>query len=111
MVTIAGFLMLILGVSVQFWSFPWGSYAVGFETALPRIGGIIQALASLLFTIGLIVLSPVLVRAKIFPIWAAAVLMIAGVTTFYLTPVSWIPGIAWLVLGALLWRKQDDSST
>ena len=109
-VTIVGLVLLILGVAVEFWSFPWGSYGVGFETGLPQVGGVIQARASLLITIGLIMFTIALVRARIMPVWAAPVLMVGGVTTFYLTPVSWIPGIAWLLLGAVLWRQRDTGS-
>ena len=100
--TVVGLSFLILGAAAEFWAFPWGSYAVGFEAPQPRVGGVIQALTSLVFTLGLILFSVDLVRAKVLPIWAAPVVVLGGLTTFYLTPVSWFPGLAWLLLGSVL---------
>jgi hypothetical protein len=106
-VTFAGLAFLMLGVALEFWSFPWGSYAVGFDAAAPQLGGLIQALASLVLTLGLIVFTVDRVRAKVMPLWAAPVLIGGGLSTFYLTPVSWLPGMAWLLLGGLLWLQTD----
>ena len=50
-------------------------------------------------------LSVDLVRAKVIPIWVALVLIFGGLTTVYLSPVLWMPGVAWLVLGMVLWPK------
>jgi hypothetical protein len=97
-----------LSIAVEFWPFPWGSYAVSFEdAALPRIGGIIQALSSLVFSFGFIVLNVDLVRGRVMPVWAAPVLILGGLTTFFLTPVSWLPGMAWLLLGVVCWQKKN----
>ena len=39
-VTVAGLVGLIVGTALQFWFFPWGSYAVGFEDPGPHhVGG------------------------------------------------------------------------
>ncbi len=108
-VTVTGLVFMIVGVALEFWSFPWGSYAVGFEAPLPWIGGLIQAPSTLVFTIGLIVFNIDLVRAKVMPVWAAPVLVLGGLTTFFLTPVNWLPGLAWLLLGSILWSRGDGA--
>ncbi len=109
-VTVTGLGGLSLGTALEFWSFPWGSYAVGFEAPLPWIGGLIQALSTLVFTIGLIVFNIDLVRAKVMPVWAAPVLVLGGLTTFFLTPVNWLPGLAWRLLGSIPWSPGDGAA-
>jgi hypothetical protein len=89
-VTTTGLGLTIIGTAVEFWSFPWGSYSVDFAAPLPPIGGVLQAVASLVFTVGLIMLTSALVHAKIVPLWTAPVLIVGGLTTFFLTPVSWL---------------------
>ena len=37
-VTVVGLGSMIVGTAAQFWPFPWGSYAVGFEAGLPWWG-------------------------------------------------------------------------
>lgn len=108
-VTVAGLCSMIVGTAAQFWPFPWGSYAVGFEAGLPWWGGIIQALSTLVFTIGLIVFSIDLVRAGVIG-WLAPVLVLGGITTFWLTPSSLLPGLAWLLLGLVLWLRKDRAA-
>ena len=109
-VTVVGLCSMIVGTAAQFWPFPWGSYAVGFEATLPSWGGIIQALSTLVFTIGLFVFSIDLVRAGVMPGGVVPVLFFGGITTFWLTPSSFVPGLAWLVLGLVLWWRRDRAA-
>lgn len=110
-VTGVSLVFLSLGIAMEFWPFPWGAYTVSFEeAALPQIGGLIQTLSSLVFTFGLLVFNIDLVRAKVLPIWAALVVVVGGLTTFFLTPASWLPGVAWLLLGIVLWSRKDPAS-
>jgi hypothetical protein len=109
-VTVAGLIGLVAGTAAQFWSFPWGSYAVGFEAALPRWGGLFQALSTLVFTVGLIVFSIDLVRAGVMPVWLAPVLVLGAFSTIYLTPTFLLPGLAWLLLGLVLWSRRDRAA-
>ena len=107
-VTVVGLVGLIVGTALEFWFFPWGSYAVGFEE-LPGFvrGAPVQPLSTLVFTIGLIVFNIDLVRARVVPVWLAPVLVLGGFATIFLTPTFLLPGLAWLVLGFVLWSRRD----
>ncbi len=109
-VTVVGLIGLIVGTALEFWSFPWGSYAVSFAATLPWWGGLFQSLSTLVFTIGLIVFNIDLVRARVMPGWVAPVLVLGGFTTFFLTPSSLLPGLAWLLLGLVLWLRRDRAA-
>jgi hypothetical protein len=106
--TFGGLGLVILTTALEFWSFPWGSYDVTFEQATGFIGsnasGAVQAIASLVFAVGLALLSIDLARAKVIPIWVVPVLVIGGLATVFLSPVFWMPGVAWIVLGLVLLR-------
>ncbi|HEV2126449.1 MAG TPA: hypothetical protein VGW38_27135, partial [Chloroflexota bacterium] len=102
-VTMAGLAAMVIGTAVGFWSFPWGSYAIGFDDPRLPEGGIAQPLGSLAFTIGLVIFNVDLVRAKLMPVWVAPVLVVGALTTFFLTPAIWVPAVAWLLLAWVLW--------
>jgi hypothetical protein len=104
-VTYATLVGLVIGVALEFWSFPWGSYAQDFDEPLPTYGGVAQILASLAFTVGAAMLTVGLGRSRVLPVWVGVVLVGGAATTFFLTPVLPFPGLAWLVLGAYLWRS------
>ncbi len=107
--TMMGLGGLIIGTAVEFWTFPWGSYAVGFDAPWPQVGGLIQGAGTLVFTIGLVVLNVDLVRARVVPWWAAAVLVAGGLSTFYMTPITaegLVSVLAWVLLGGVLWPRR-----
>ncbi|MGI8909755.1 MAG: hypothetical protein ACR2JR_04265 [Rubrobacteraceae bacterium] len=106
-VTVVGLIGLIVGTALEFWSFPWGSYEVGFAATLPYWGGVFHALSTLVFTIGLIVFSIDLVRAGVMQVWVAPVLVLGGFTTIFFTPTFLLPSLAWLLLGLALWLRRD----
>jgi hypothetical protein len=107
--------LLIVATAFEFWTFQWGSYAVTFEEATGFAGsndsGAFQALASLVLTIGIAILSVGLVRARVAPIWFAPVLIFGALTTVYLSPVFWMPGVVWIVLGLVLLRPAPSRPT
>lgn len=108
-VTKGALALLTVGVALEFWAFPWGSYAQDFDEPLPKYGGLVQTLASLAFTVGALLLAFDLSRNRVLPIWIGLILVVGAVTTIYLTPVLPVPGLAWLVLGAVLWQKSRSS--
>ncbi len=109
-VTVVGLVGLIVGTALEFWFFPWGSYAVGFEELPSHVGAPLQPLSTLVFTIGLIVFNIDLVRARVVPVWLAPVLVLGGFSTIFLTPAFLLPGLAWLLLGVVLWLRRDRAA-
>jgi len=109
-VTVVGLGSMIVGTAAQFWPFPWGSYAVSPEAGLPRVGGILQGLSTLVFTVGLILFNIDLVRARVMPVWVAPILVLGGLATIFLTPTFLLPGLAWLLLGFVLWSRRERAA-
>jgi hypothetical protein len=68
--------------------------------------GLTQALSSLILTVGLIIFSIDLTRARVIPAWAAFVLPLGALNTFFLSPASLLPSVTWIVLGAVLWPRR-----
>jgi len=71
-------------------------------------GRLIQALSTLVFTFGLIPFTIDRVREKVITVWSVPVLVLGGLATFFPTPPSWIPGLAWLVVGSALLLKERE---
>ncbi len=113
LLTVSGLALLALGTALQFWTFPWGSYAgeaARFDDPVPRYGGIAQALASVLYTVGIALFAASLVQQRVLAWWAGLLLVLTGPTSFFLTPVLPVVGLAWLVVGLVLWRTSSASS-
>jgi hypothetical protein len=108
-VTAAALVLLAAGAALQFWPFPWGTYAgeaARFEEPPARYGGALQAGATLLYTAGAAVLAWSLARARVLAWWAALLLVATGPSAFFLTPVLPVAGLAWLILGLALARRR-----
>ena len=105
--TFGSLAVLAAATAIEFWPFPWGSYSVTFETAtLPRLGGLIQSLGTVILTLGLLLWSIDLARATVIPAWMVPVLLVGGLSSFFLTPTIFIPGLACLFLGAVVWFRE-----
>ena len=98
---------VIAGTALQFWGFEWGSYEEEFEEQAIGVGGALQAAATLVLALSLIVFGVALDRRRILSTWIAPALPISALATFYLTPTNPFPGALWLTLaGAVFWRAQ-----
>ena len=104
---------LIIATAIEFWPFPWGSYAVTFEIGRgPRgsdASGGLQALASLAVGVGLIILMIDLVRARVVPVWAAIAIVLGALTTVFISPAFLLPALAWFALGFVVLRAARTS--
>ncbi len=104
--SVAGLGLLSTGVALEFWPFPWGSYAQGFDGSLVQAGGLVQALGTLTSTLGVVALAVDRVRRRALSPWIAPLLAVGTLTTFWLTPVLVFPGLVSLLVGsALLWKS------
>lgn len=104
-ISLAALAVVAVGTALQFWAFPWGSYAMTYETAPAwvKLGGVAQALASLALVVGFALLAAPLVRTARAG-WIPLLALVSGaVSMFFLTPVYLAPGLAWLSLGGWLW--------
>lgn len=94
----------VVAVAGQFWPFPWGSYETSFadlggqSAGWTRFSGPVQALASLLLAVLMVPVGAGLARAGVVPFWAVVPLVLGMLATFFLTPPSWLPAVAWLLV-------------
>jgi hypothetical protein len=113
-VVMAGYTLMAVTVAVSLWPLPWGTNAdeVDWQSPLPKYGSILSSLSSLVVALGMILFGIGVVKAKVWPVWIALALNIsslAAVPWFHATPWGGVTGMAWLVLGFVLWRR--DSAT
>lgn len=93
---------LMTGTVLQFWRFEWGSYEQQFEEAAIGVGGSLQAVAALALVVVSTAFGIALSRRRVLPPWVVPALPIAALATFWLTPTSPVPGLAWIVLGGVV---------
>lgn len=111
-VTVGALLAYAVGAALEFWLFPWGSYAIATEQMGPLTlgGGILQALSALVLAIGLILLTSPLARRNAQDLLLPVVLAVGAVTAFFPTPAMATPGVAWLILsGWIFVRRSPDA--
>ena len=108
--TFGGLGLLIVATALEFWTFRWGSYAASFEDASGLAGSdtsaVIQLLVSLDFTLGLALPAGFCPRQSVAHLGCSD----AGCRRTDdgdFTPVLWMPGVAWIVLGIALWRPGE----
>lgn len=102
-----------LATALQFWTFEWGSYEESFETkdGIASAGGAVQALATVVLAPLVAALGVISVRAKAAPAWLVPVLVLGVLAALFLTPASFVPGLAWLVFGIWLSLRRVDNAS
>ncbi len=106
----AAYVAVLTGTALTFWGFEWGSYRQSFDGTEMGIAGGLQVVGTLVLTLALIGVSITLTRRRVLPWWLAVLLPIAAITSFWLTPTSVVPGIAWLAIGVGLIRRRQVES-
>lgn len=108
-VALVGMAMVAVGISVVFWPIPWGSYTLDWTDPLPKFGGILQALGTLLMAVGLVGFGIERAKAGVVP-WPAALLLALGAITtvpwLHQTVVGGLFGVAWAAVGIALLRRR-----
>jgi hypothetical protein len=100
--TVISLVALTIGTVLEFSRFKWGSYEQRFEEAAIGVGGSLQAVAAVALAIVSTAFGVALARRAIVPAWVVPALPIAALASFWLTPTSPVPGVAWIVLGAVV---------
>ena len=101
-----------VGVAVGNWPFPWGSYRLTFEeveepdrfSPVVAHAGIVQAVCSVVAAVLLVPVGIALTRAGRLPWWAVPAVVVGTLTTFFTTPASWVPAVAWFVMALAVVR-------
>lgn len=93
---------LAAGTVLEFWRFEWGSYEQRFEEAEIGLGGALQAMSAVALAGASTAFGAALWRRGVLSPWVVPALPIAAFATFWLTPTSPLPGLAWLVLGGVV---------
>lgn len=101
---------LMAGTVLQFWRFEWGSYEQGFEEAAIGIGGSVQPVAAVVLAVVSTAFGIALARRRVLPAWVVPALPISALATFWLTPTSPVPGLAWLTLGGVVAARARRST-
>jgi hypothetical protein len=104
------FVAVLTGTALTFWGFDWGSYRQSFDGVEIGVGGGIQVVGTLVLTMALLGVGIILTRRSVLPWWLAVLLPIGSFTSFWLTPTSVVPGIAWLAIGVGLLRRRRVES-
>jgi hypothetical protein len=101
-VTALSLAAFMTGTVLQFWRFEWGSYEQRFDEAAIGVGGSLQAVAAVALAVASTAFGIALARGRVLSAWVVAALPIAALATFWLTPTSPVPGLAWIVLGGVV---------
>lgn len=104
---LAALVSLVVGTVAEFWGFQLGSYELTFEEETRPFfqqGWWLQALGTTFLTFAMVPFGISLVRERILPAWMLPVMVFGALSTFFLTPAFYFPGIVWLILGLTLLR-------
>lgn len=88
----------------EFWVIPWGTDAEtvfrGFWKPIPTV----RRGTALLLAIACTSLGFDLLRNRLLPVWGLLALSASAACTYFMTPASWMVGVAWLLLAYALTR-------
>ena len=102
---LAAFACLAIGTALEFWGFPFGSYQVTFEGGMKDTWWL-QLAGTFFLTAALLPFGIQHARAGTLPAWMVPVLVFGGLSTVYLSPSFFVPGIVWILLGFVLLRQR-----
>jgi hypothetical protein len=108
---VAALASLVIGTVAEFWGFQLGSYALTFEEEVRPFfqqGWWLQALGTIFLTVALVPFAIRLVRQGILPAWMVPMMAFGALSTFFLTPAFYFPGLVWLILGLVVLRYRRE---